>query len=153
MAKFLGLPARAFLGCGTKAPSGPGGPLAIYGYARAAGFLACRLHNCAGGGTASMVRSLPEDLGKLREQRSVDIQRGEFELSRKYRTVINPGLQRCRTVDVSVFDEHIADRPAANGAAGSLSVAYELRRDKRTNHYLHQNHSPSLYHSPVRCGP
>ena len=53
--------------------------------------------------------SLSEDLGKLSEQRPMDIQCGELELGRKYRTVIDPGLQRCRAVDVGVFDEHIAD--------------------------------------------
>ena len=53
--------------------------------------------------------SSSKDLGKLGEQRSMNVERRDPELGRENRTVIDPGLQRCGPVDVGMFDEHLAE--------------------------------------------
>jgi hypothetical protein len=46
----------------------------------------------------------------------MNIQRGDPELRRKCPTVIDPGVQRCGTIDVSMLDSHLADLTAVQPA-------------------------------------
>lgn len=73
---------------------------------RRVGVMLERQHGAPDGGAG---HSSSEDLRKLSEQRSVNIQRRDPELGRKYGAVIDPGLQSCGPVDVGVLNEHLAE--------------------------------------------